>query len=337
MILVTGATGLLGTHVVAQLLASGHKVKAMYRRESGKAKLHHLLNFYYPDSASEYFNQLQWVKADILDLVDLEEAMKGCERVVHCAAMISFHRKDFNLLFEQNRTGTANVVNTALELGVKQLIHVSSVAAIGTDNPQNDPIRRESNSWNPTVRASGYSVSKFSAEKEVWRGIEEGLNAAIVNPSLIIGAGDWNESSLKLFTTIEKGLSFYTEGTNAFVDARDVAAIIERLIITNNSGERYIVAGTGISFKELITLVATELKVKAPTRLAGKRLLGIAWRGAWLWGKISGKRPDITKESARSARTKTVYSNEKLLNEFPDFQFTSLEASIQNAIKGRVK
>jgi dihydroflavonol-4-reductase len=336
MILVTGSTGLLGSHVVCDLVAHGYPVRAMYRSENRKSLVERLMRFYHPERANELLQQIEWVSGDVLDLVDLTDAIQGCEKVIHCAALVSFHRRDFWRLFEVNRKGTANVVNVALELNVRQLVYVSSTAAVGSDSTFTDQIRRESNHWNANEKVSGYSLSKYSAEKEVWRGIEEGLPAAIVNPSIMLGPGSWEESSLKIMRTLQNGLNYYTPGGNAFVDVRDVTIIIRKLMEANTSGERYLVTGTSLSFKELFNKICAQLQVKAPSKLAGEFLVGLAWRLAGIGARFTGKRPTITKESAESSQKTRVYSNEKVLAAFPDFAFTPLEETIAVTIKGRM-
>jgi dihydroflavonol-4-reductase len=336
MILVTGATGLLGSHVVCDLLAHGYAVRALYRSEERKEVVRRLLQYYVPEKAEAFYASIDWFQGDILDLIDLEDAMEGCEKVVHCAALVSFHRRDFWHLFAQNRKGTANVVNTALHVGIKQLVYVSSTAAIGSDSKHHDSIRRESNHWNANEKVSGYSLSKYSAEKEVWRGIEEGLPSAIVNPSLLFGPGNWDESSLKILRTLQNGLRYYTPGGNAFVDVRDVAYIIRRLLEENVSGERYLVTGQSMSFKDFFGKVCAQLNVKAPSVEAGPFLTGFAWRLAGIWARFARKRPTITKESAGSSHKTTVYSNEKVLKRFPEFEFRSLEDTIGNTIRGKM-
>ncbi len=230
MILVTGSTGLLGSHVVVELLHKGYEVRAMYRDESRKKAVHRLLTFYYPEEQDFLLKKLSWFKGDVLDLTDVEDSLQGVSKVVHCAALVSFHRRDFNVLFKVNRRGTANMVNFALNTGVNQFIHVSSTAAIGSDSQFKDGLKRESNLWNPNDEVSGYALSKFSAEKDVWRAMEEGLSVSIVNPSVMFGPGSWEESSLTIFRTLHNGLSFYTKGSNAFVDVRDVTKLILKLI-----------------------------------------------------------------------------------------------------------
>jgi len=337
MVLVTGSTGLLGSHVVCELLAHNIPVRAMFRTENRKKRILQLLHYYLPEKAAELYAGIEWVEADILDLVSLEDAMTGCEKVIHCAALVSFHRRDFWELFEYNRGGTANVVNTALHLGLKQLVYVSSTAAVGSDSLQHDPIRRETNKWNPNEKVSGYSLSKYSAEKEVWRGTEEGLNAAIVNPSVMFGPGNWDESSLKIMRTLQSGLRFYTPGGNAFVDVRDVATVIRKLLEADVTAERYLVTGQNASFKELFDVICEQLKVKAPHLKAGSVLTGFTWRLAGIWARLTGKRPTITKESAGSAQRTTLYSSEKVLKQFPDLHFHTMEEMIANTIKGKLE
>lgn len=336
MILVTGATGLLGSHVVVDLLLRGYEVRAMYREESRKEVVYRLLKFYHPEKASSLEVKLSWFQGDVLDLTDVEDSLTGISKVVHCAALVSFHRRDFNTLFRVNRRGTANMVNFALDSGITQFVHVSSTAAVGSDSKFADGLKRESNAWNPNDEVSGYSLSKFSAEKEVWRANEEGLPVSIVNPSVMFGPGSWEESSLKIFRTLQNGLKFYTKGSNAFVDVRDVSALIMKLIETEKTGERYLVTGSNSSFKELFDRICEKLQVKAPSILAGPFLTGLAWRLSGISGRFTGKRPTITKESARSSQSDSKFSNEKLLHDFPDFQFTKLEDTIDMTIKGRM-
>ncbi len=335
MILVTGSTGLLGSHVVVELLHKGYEVRAMFRDDARKAVVYRLLEFYYPSEKENLLQKLQWFRGDVLDLTDVEDSLAGISKVVHCAAFVSFHRRDFNALFRINRRGTANMVNFALDSDVNQFIHVSSTAAVGSDSQFTDGLKRETNIWNPNDEVSGYSLSKFSAEKDVWRAHEEGLPVSIVNPSVMFGPGSWEESSLKIFRTLHKGLKYYTKGSNAFVDVRDVTKLILELIETEKTGERYLVTGSNLTFKELFDRICKQLHVKAPSKLAGPFLVGLAWRLSGILGRIQGKRPTITKESARSSQNNSKFSNEKLLRDFPDFKFTELEDTIEITIKGR--
>lgn len=336
MILVTGSTGLLGSHVVVELLHKGYEIRALFREEGRKEVVYRLLDFYYPQEKEILLQKLTWFRGDVLDLADVEDSLQGISKVVHCAALVSFHRRDFNLLFKVNRRGTANLVNFALDSEVNQFIHVSSTAAIGSDSQFTDGLKRESNLWNPNDEVSGYSLSKFSAEKEVWRAKEEGLNVSVINPSVMFGPGSWDESSLKIFRTLHKGLKFYTKGSNAFVDVRDVTKLILELIEKEKTGERYLVTGSNLSFKELFDQICKQMKVKAPTKLAGPFLTNFAWRLSGILGRLQNKRPTITKESARSSQSDSKFSNEKLLRDFPDFEFTKLEDTIETTIKGRM-
>lgn len=334
MILVTGATGLLGSHVVVDLLAHGYEVRAMYRDASRKELVYRLLRYYYPDMAAELQVRLSWCQGDVEDLVEVEESMQGVEKVVHCAALVSFHRRDFWKLFHVNRRGTANVLNFALAAGVKQFVHVSSTAAIGSIGSP-DGVRRESDQWNASERSSGYALSKYSAEKEVWRAQEEGLAVSVINPSLMIGPGRWDESSLTILRTIKNGLRFYTKGANAFVDVRDVAKAIRLVLTEEVTGERYLVTGINTSFKVFFDEAAKQMHVNAPSILAGPLLTGLAWRISGLLARLTGKRPTITKESAQSSQNTRVYSTEKWMKRFPDFRFTPISEMLENAIRGR--
>ncbi len=335
MIFVTGGTGLVGSHLLLNLTEEDTPITAIYRSESRLDKVRQLFRYYLGENAENHFQKIKWEKADIMDIPRLNDLMDNHHYVYHCAAIVSFARRDFNKLIQINRYGTANVVNACLHHNVKKLCYVSSTAAVGNkDVPENELVN-ESGSWVLTDETSGYSISKYSAEKEVWRGIEEGLNAVIVNPSIVFGAGDWNESSLVIFNTIRKGLRFYSPGANAFVDARDVASIMISLMESEISNERFLCVSENTSFKKVFTLIANQLNKKPPRYPVSPILLAIAWRIAVFWSVITFSSPTITKSSATSAFKTIKYSNKKLRDAL-DYNFISLEESINNAIQGRI-
>jgi len=333
MIFVTGGTGLLGSHLLFELTKSDTPVKAIFRNASKLEVVKRVFKFYDQQNGLERFNSIQWVNCDVLDVVTLAEEMEDSSHVYHCAAIVSFHRRDFNAIMKVNREGTANVVNCALDLGIEKLCYVSSTAAIGNGN--NDPIVTEETKWKQSPTTSGYSIAKYSAEKEVWRGIEEGLNAVIVNPCVIIGAGDWNESSMTMFRTIDKGLKFYTEGENAFVDARDIAEIMHKLMLSDIQNERFLCIGENAAFKKLFNKIALRLHKKPPSILVKPWLMGITWRLMALISLLPRIKSPITQETARSAFGKTVYSNEKIKKTL-DFKFRTLDEMVENAVEGKV-
>ncbi len=333
MILITGGTGLLGSHLLIELTKKNEDIRALYRSKSRQSIVQHLFQFYYEDKWEDYFNKIQWVKGDILDITELNEAMKDSHIVYHCAALVSFHPKDFDQVMKINREGTANVVNLCLSNKVDKLCYVSSTAAIGGED---DKIIDETHSWKNTPTTSGYSISKYSAEKEVWRGIEEGLNAVMVNPCVILGPGNWNDSSLTLCKTMEKGVRFYPPGANAIVDARDVARIMVQLTDSSISAERYLCIGNNQSFQELMTVIAKELKVKTPKTPVKRWMVNSVRRIFDFASFFTRKKYSVTKETVNSLFSNYAYSADKIKNEL-NYEFYSLEETVKNAINGRVK
>ncbi len=332
MIFVSGGTGLLGAHLLFQLTENSVSIRAIYRSDEKLKQTERLFQYYDPDNGAQRFASIDWIKGNILDIPFLEEVMEGCSYVYHCAALVSFHRRDFNTLIRVNREGTANMVNVALGKNVVKFCHVSSTAAIG--GSEGDLID-EKTPWKNTPTTSGYSVSKYSAEKEVWRAIEEGLNAVIVNPCVIVGAGNWNDSSLTLFRTLNKGVSFYPPGSNATVDARDVAEIMIRLMDSDISAERFLCIGSNQSFQTLMEEIAEQLNVKKPTRKASRFMVNSARRILYFFFLFSSRRSSMTKETVNSLFGNRKYDNSKIRKAL-DFKFRSLEASVGNAIKGRI-
>ena len=325
MVLVTGGTGFVGAHLLLELLKNNQKVKAIKRNNSNLNLVKRIFS-YYKEDVETLLSQIEWVDGDVLDVLSLQEAMENVEKVYHCAAVVSFSPKDRDNLFKTNIKGTANVVNTALQTRIKKLCFVSSIAAIGRS--ESNELTSESTEWKSSKRNSTYAISKYEAEKEVWRGIEEGLNAVIVNPSVILGPGDWNNGSAKIFDTLKNGTRFYTEGVNGFVDVRDVASVMYQLMESEIVNERFIVSSENLSYRELFTLILNEYGIKPPTIKALGILLEAAWRFEKLRGGLLKTRPLITKETVNTAQNQYFYSTEKLQNAI-DFKFTPVKEIIQ--------
>ena len=323
---VTGATGLLGSHLVVHLIQNGDPVRVIHRAGSDLGKLRKVLG-YYLDKPDEAFEQIEFKTADLLDVDMLWSAMRGTDYLYHCAAYVSFNPRDQDKVLNGNPEITANVANCALDLTVEKMVYVSSVAALGRQSEQD--YYDEKSEWVESGSNSNYAKGKYLAELQVWRAMEEGLNAAIVNPTIILGSGNWSEGSAALIDTIARGFKFYSTGSNGFVDARDVAAIMRKLMFSEISNERFITVAENRSFKEVFHAVARELGVTPPTIKAGSFLTGLVWRMEMLRSRILGGNPAVTRESAKSAQSHNHYRNEKVKRAL-DFEFRPLEESIRD-------
>ena len=316
MVLVTGGTGLVGSHLIYDLLCKGYSVKALIRENSNKDAV--LKTFsYYTVNAEELFAQITWVKGDVLDIPSLEEALIGVDKVYHTAGFVSFRRGDKRQVLETNIDGTANVVNLCLDKGIEKLCFVSSIASLGACS-NGIPVTEEQ-MWKPTKNEASYSLSKFKSEMEVWRGITEGLNAIIVNPSVILGPGNWEKGSALLFSKVAKGFAFYTNGVTGVVDVRDVTKAMVSLMESNITGERFIVSAENISYRDLFTKIAESLCVKPPYIYVSHFLTSVA---AFFSFTISRKAMDI-------AHKKSYYSAEKLQKAL-NFKYLPLSQTISD-------
>jgi nucleoside-diphosphate-sugar epimerase len=317
-VLVTGGTGFLGSYIIKQLVEKGYPVRAIRRSR----KLPSWISLV-PEGSVE------WVEGDVLDVVALEDAMEGADTIIHAAAIVSFTRKDRKEMYQVNVEGTANVVNMALEKNVRRLIHISSVAALGRTLDGGHV--NEDKKWEESKANTHYGKSKFKAELQVWRGISEGLEAVIVNPSTILGYGDWHSGSCAIFKKVYEGFNWYTPGINGFVDVEDVARAVILLMETTINEERFIVNGDSWPFKKLQDSIADGFGKKHPQKATTPFLLGLAWRMEKLKSLLTGNKPLLTKESARVAQSQTWFENDKLLKALPGFSFTPLEVTIQKA------
>lgn len=318
MVLVTGGTGFLGSYIIKELVARQFQVRAIRR--------HSNLPTYIPE---HILKSVEWVNGDVLDLVGMDEALKGVDCIIHSAAKVSFQHKERKQMFRVNIDGTANLVNLAIERNIRHFIHVSSVAALGRKS--NGTVVTEDKKWEENKINTNYAISKYQAEMEVWRGIGEGLHAAIVNPSTILGYGDWNTSSCAIFKTAYSEFPWYTTGINGFVDVEDVAKAIVLLLEKNVTGERFILNGDNWSFQQLLNTIANGFGKKPPRRHATPILGSVAWRIEKLKKMLSGKIPLLTRESARVAQSKTFFDNGKILRTLPGFSFTPLQQTISKA------
>ncbi|MHA4893463.1 NAD-dependent epimerase/dehydratase family protein [Pedobacter sp. PWIIR3] len=313
MILITGATGFLGSELIYQLTSAGVPVRALMREGSQiplRLKENHLI---------------EWVNADILDFASLEEAFGGIDHVYHCAAMVSFDPKDKSQLLKVNIEGTSNIVNLCIENNVR-LLHVSSVAALGIAGKGG--LITEKDFWEYDSKAHSYAISKYEGEMEVWRGIAEGLDAIIVNPSVIIGAGAGFKGSGAIFKLILDGLSFYTKGATGIVDVEDVAKSMIALMNSSISNERFTISAENYHYQQFFGEIAHQFGVKAPAKEASPWMLGIAWRAAKFAALFTGKPAALTSDAARSSLNESLYSNEKIKKTI-GIKFKPLKQSIQ--------
>lgn len=329
MNLITGATGLVGAHVALQLLQQGKPVVAIKREGSDVLKTKKLFSYYTSDFEN-LFNQIKWLDADISDIYSLLDALEGIDTVYHCAGFVSFNSKHNKQIHAINALGTANVVNACLEKKIKALCYVSSIATL--QNPDITKNIDESVYWKSSPSASDYAISKYNGEREVWRGMEEGLNVVIVNPGIILGPGFWYQSSGKLIETCYKGNPFYTEGSSATVDAKDVAACMIQLTEQQHFGKRFVLTENNYSFKEILSQTHKALGKKEPSLNAGKGLLILAkWLNAF-GCLFTGKEPIITKETITAGLEKNTFNNARIKQTI-NFQFTPLAETLKFVCK----
>lgn len=327
MILVTGGTGLVGAHLLLHLTENEAVVRAIFRNKKSIGKTKALFRLSQKESL---FSKIEWVEADIIDIPSLEIAFQNIEYVYHCAALISYDPNDEDQLRKANIEGTANIVNFCLAYNIKKLCHVSSIAALGDPAPHQPEITEETE-WNPEMQHSDYAISKYGAEMEIWRSQQEGLNAVVINPGVILGAGFWNQGSGVFFSKIEKGFPFYTNGSTAYVGVTDVVKIMIRLMESNIAGERFTVISENLTFKEVIFLIAGKLKAKKPKTEAKPWMLGIAWRMDWFISTFFRTKRKLSKDSARSLLSRHFISNQKIKNAL-DYTFQSIDDVITETI-----
>jgi nucleoside-diphosphate-sugar epimerase len=233
-------------------------------------------------------------------------------------------------MIHANTETAANIVNAALDAGVRKLIHVSSVAALGRDGTQKE-ITEEAQ-WEESKLNSGYGLSKYAAEMEVWRGIGEGLEGAILNPGIILGEpltdAGWKDGSPRLMQIVHNEFPFYTHGITAFVDVQDVVKVAIALMDSDISGERFILSEGNYAFREVFTIMAEALGKKPPRIAANGLMTELVWRASAVKSAFSGKSATITRETARNAQAKSLYRADKIVKALPHFRYTPIKETI---------
>jgi dihydroflavonol-4-reductase len=315
MILVTGASGFIGQHLVRFLSKKGEPVRALYRSNE-------------PDQSLKSLPDVTWQQRDLLDVFAVEEAMQGVSDIYHCAAIVTFNPRRREEMVAANVETTANLVNAALEGNIRKLVHVSSVAAIG--RPSRNAQIDEAVEWEESRYNSAYGLSKYLAEIEVWRGIGEGLNAVIINPGIVLGVGNWHDGSAQLMTMANKEFPFYTNGVTAWVDVADVVGVMYRLMHSDIEAERFILSAGNYAFKDVFDMMAKALNKKQPGIKAGNVITTLLATINEMSALLFKSNPTVTRETAKNAQAKSFFNNGKLLKYLPDLHYTSIQTTIEN-------
>jgi nucleoside-diphosphate-sugar epimerase len=325
MILVTGGTGLVGSHLLYLLTQEQQKVRAIYRNKSSISAVRNVFS-YYTDDVELYFSRIEWIQADIVNVTSLEKAFEDVTHVYHSAALVSFNPKDYFDMRKINIDGTANVVNFCIDKGVKKLCYVSSIATL--EKSTKNALISENSEWNPESNNYGYAITKYGAEMEVWRGSQEGLDVVMVNPGVILGPGFWNQGTGELFKKGFSNFPFYSNGVTGFVGVNDVAKAMILLMKNDIQNERFLLVSENKSFKEVLFEMADNFDKKKPFMKVNKVLAEFAWMTDLLISKLSGREISISKQSARASLNVYEYSSEKIKSKL-GFDFQSINEVIK--------
>lgn len=332
MILITGGTGLVGSHLLYFLLDDGQEVRAIYRKDSNLEAVKHVFS-YYTSTPEKYFNQIDWVEADLNDIPALSSAFKEVDIVYHAAAYVSFDPRDFQKLKKINIEGTANIVNLCLHHKIKKLCHLSSIATMSKTGV--DKIDEEM-FWNPDEDNNVYAISKYGAEMEVWRGTQEGLDAIVLNPGVILGSGFWNKGTGVIFSKLSKGISYFTNGVMGFVDVIDVVQSAILLMESSVKNERFILVSENESYKNLLSSIAKKFGKKPPNKELKGWMLSIGQKLNFLKSFLTGKKQLLFKSTAKSILIQRKYNNKKLIASL-NYTFTPLDKTLKVIVENYKK
>ena len=331
MILVTGGTGLVGSHLLYQLIKKGFPVRAIHRANSDKDAVKRVFSYYSSEEeAHTFFSKIEWLEADLLNIPDLTKAFKGVEKVYHCAALISFDPGKNKELRQINIEGTANIVNLGIAHSLQKLCFISSIATLDANLEEKEI--SENFTWNQEANHSDYAISKHGAEIEVWRGTQEGLPAVILNPGVILGPGFWNSGSGQIFARVRKGLNYYFPKTTGFVGVKDVAKTAVLAMESAVENDQYICVTKNLSFKDLLDKISQAMDKSAPKKLLKPWMIYIGWIYQNISKFLAETPKQISRHDAVSLFEHTYYSNKKLKKAF-NYNFTPLNEVIWETAK----
>ena len=328
MVLVTGGTGLVGSHLLLKLAQQNQSVRALYRKGANLERVKTVFSYYSKNSKSLY-ETIEWAEADLNDLPKLTLAFKDITHVFHCAAYISFDPSNYKILRATNIKGTANIVNLSIANKVEKLCYVSSVATLGYDA---DLITEETK-WEGNQNQSVYAISKYGAEMEVWRASQEGVAAVIVNPGVILGPGFWNSGSGLLFKLAGKKQRYFTNGRTGYVAVNDVTNAMLDLMDSDIKNQRYVLVAENLTYKEILTTVAKSMEIAPPTKLASERMLQFAMVYDWLQSKLLGRKRRLSKALCRALTRDCKFSSEKIKTDLKSFKFTPISEATQQVVQ----
>lgn len=329
MVLVTGGTGMVGSELLYFLSKENEPIRAIHRKDSDLESVKKIFALY-TANAEKLFNKIEWVEADITDIPALTEAFVNVTKVYHCAAIINFDPTKYKTLQKINVEGTANIVNLCLANKIEKICYVSSVATLG--KAQNGQSINEETPWNPNDKNSVYAITKYGAEMEVWRGTQEGLDAVIVNPGVILGTSPSEDGSAIVVPLGSRGIPYYPSGSMGIVDVKDVAKAMVLLMESQVRNERYILVGENITYKDLLSRLALLFGKKPPTKKLSKGFMFFLSKLDWLGNKLFGIKRKLVKSTVRSMFTTSIYDASKIRKEL-GFKFTPTQATLERIAK----
>lgn len=324
MIFVSGATGLVGSHLLFELCQTKTKIRATFRDKSRMENVKHVFR-YYSDDADMLFEKIEWIPLNLFELEDVIKATKDCSQIYHCAAIVSFNPANKKETIRLNELMTKNIIEAALFHSIFDFCHISSIATLGR-MPNNGYID-ETVKYDKSDSHSAYSIGKFKAEVLVLEAQKRGLKPLIVKPSVIIGPGWWKEGSGKFYSVINSGLPFYTNGQTGFVDVRDVAKAMVLLMDSNIRNTDFLISAQNMSYQDFFTKIARSLHKEPPKIKISAFVSMIVWPFAEFFAAIAGKEPVMNRYTARTSQSKYQFSGEKLTNTI-DFNYRNMDLSI---------
>lgn len=253
-------------------------------------------------------DQIEWLEADLDDLILYHEEISQCDCFVHLAGRLSVQNNDMENLLKVNEQGVGNVVDICLEYSIPRLVYMSSVAALGRE--EKDIINEDSHFADAPL-VSDYARSKYAGDQQAFRGRAEGLDVGIIRPSLILGSSHWQGGSDGIFPQVDKGFPYYPTGGTGLVDVRDVCDLVYALIETPDRDSDLICNGHNAYFKDLQKEIADRIGVKAPDKPLTDRGIRLISLYSKIRSFFGGGKTVVSSNSLNRAQQIYFYDNNR--------------------------
>ena len=328
MLLISGATGFVGRHLVVAFLQSQQSIIALYRTEEKKKETQLFLE---RNSLTSFqLSLLQWRQANLNDWESLDVAFKGATKVFHCAALVSLYPGSEDQMMAVNVVGTQQMLHLAQKNNIRWFGYISSIAALGQSSAGN--VIDSKSLWNKEELHTAYAYTKQLAELEVWKAMQEGLQAAILNPGVVLGLGHPNSPLEQLLLQAKRKKIPVSPGSTGFVSILDVTQAALKIFEKAAHKKRFILVSENWTYLECFEQLTKRLPNRSQIKKISESQLRWIYQIERILGLLGRKRK-LSLPLINSLCSRSVYDGQDIVKTYKNFQYVSLESELDRWLK----